>query len=62
MARPRKPKENWCPMDGTTHEGFCVDNKATIRVKSKKCDHKEFCTKLRQELERKQQDESRDLH
>ncbi len=51
--KKRKEKKQWCPMEGTHYEGFCVENFATIKLKSKKCDHKEYCDNLKKELDAK---------
>ena len=40
-------------MEGTQYDGFCVENFATIKLKTKKCDHKEYCENLRKELDAK---------
>lgn len=42
---------SFCPMEGTQFEGHCVENFATIRVKTAKCDHKDYCENLKKELE-----------
>lgn len=52
----KKQDKQWCPMEGTEYEGFCVGNFATIRVKGPKCDHKEYCENLKQELEKSKED------
>ncbi len=50
MTFDEKVKQ-YCPMEGTTYEGHCIENFATIRVKTAKCDHTEYCEKLKKELE-----------
>ena len=59
MGRKKlKKDEVWCPMEGTDYEGFCVESFATISVKKRTCDHKEYCANLKQELDRKKQNEN----
>ena len=43
--------EAFCPLEGTQLEGFCVENFAVIRAKPGKCEHTEYCTQLKKELE-----------
>jgi hypothetical protein len=45
-------KKQWCPMEGTNYEGFCVENFATIRVKGAKCSHHDYCEKLKKDLDK----------
>lgn len=51
ISSKTKQKSQWCPMEGSSYEGFCVENFATIRLKGRKCDHKEYCENLKKELE-----------
>jgi hypothetical protein len=60
MKKSIKVKQHWCPLHGTDLEGFCVEHSATIRVKSKKCDHRFYCENLKKEKSEK--DENRNLH
>ena len=42
-----------CPLKGTTHEGYCIDNVAIITVATGECDHKNDCITILEKLERK---------
>ena len=39
-------------MKDTGQEGYCVENVAVIKLKGKKCDHKDYCENLKKQLER----------
>jgi hypothetical protein len=52
-----KTSNSWCPLNNTTYEGFCVDNTAVIEVQTANCDHKEYCLKIKEEMD-KNQDEN----
>ena len=50
-VKKKREKKPWCPLEGTDYEGHCVENFATIRVKSKQCDHRDYCDNLKKELD-----------
>jgi hypothetical protein len=50
MTFDEKVRE-YCPMEDTEYEGFCIDNHATIKVKTAKCSHRDYCENLKKELE-----------
>ncbi len=50
-VKKKREKKQWCPLEGTNYEGHCVENFATIRVKGKKCDHRDHCEKIKEELD-----------
>ena len=49
-----KINDSWCPLSGTNYEGYCVDKTAIIEVKTALCDHKEDCLKIKEDLDKKQ--------
>jgi hypothetical protein len=50
-VKKKREKKSWCPLDGTNYQGYCAEHSATIRVKSKKCNHRLDCEKLKNELD-----------
>ncbi len=59
LNKKEQKKKQWCPMEGTEYEGFCVENFATIRVKGPKCDHNEYCNNLKKELDKSKEENTK---
>jgi hypothetical protein len=57
-----KINDTWCPLSGTNYEGYCVDNTAVIEVRTSLCDHKDDCLKLKEDLDKKSQNENQPVN
>ena len=54
--------KSFCPMEGTEFEGHCIENFATIKVKTAKCSHRDYCENLKKNQKKQNENQRSNIN